>query len=481
MLAAIPALIAVNAYAGLDLHLAPGRQTITQTGGERTDYCFLPKTLPGFPYREKSLRKDQETEAELCGYDLYATNTRLAACPKLNSTNPGIKIFELDKEVTDRKKWEAAECPKEDGQNDGSTVAKFKQTMTCSYAPSPMAYYQISRVLDAQPIVPVAVLRTMDARTHLEYVKKGAAYATKIYGDPETHKGEALLQAWAKKWPAAHQTKPDSLFDAGGTQVWGDLVESPKGKEVYKEVFTKPGQKFHYDTRYEDFKGTPVYQKLASAKPLAPAMGTDFAQMAQPMVQLKDVSDMIVLDYLLNQQDRMGNIHYVPYYLYVENGKIKDKKVATGKSAKKKAKAAEQAAEMKAKGAVIVKRMVLADNDCGVAKDNLIRENEILDGLNHMGLDTYRRLLWLSSQLQTNEWQSYFRSELQFTQGDLTANAGNRSGLVVNAANAVKILQEKCRKGTLQLDLNFSLQLQGKNITDSKPYCDLPADYQPGA
>ncbi|MGZ3710101.1 MAG: hypothetical protein ACXVBE_00015 [Bdellovibrionota bacterium] len=476
----MPTLLSASAFAALDLRQLPGRQTVTQSSADRTDYCILPKTLPGFTYRPKLLEKDQATEVDLCAINLYDLQSDAAACPKLNSTNPGIRIYKLKPEAGGRAKWEAAECGKSDPDGEAKQVAKFKQTLTCSYAPSPMAYYQISRVLDTQPIVPVAILRTMDARTHATYVKRGAAAARKLYANEPS---SAILQGWTRLWPAAYQSKPSTLFDSSGTQVWGNLLDQPKGKELYKEVFVPNGSRFNYDTRYQDFKQTSVYLKLKNAAPLAPKLGTDFAKFAASMVQLKDVSDMILLDYLLNQQDRMGNIHYIPYYLYVEDGVIKDKKTKVAKdkdSDEDKAKVKAEQEAMKAKGAVVVKRMLLADNDCGVTKDNLMLSNQIFLNLNHMGLDTYRRLLWLATKLPTPEWKNFFRQELQFTQNDLEKTNANSPGLLLNAARAAKLLQDKCRKGVLSLDLNISMQLEGKNITDSKPYCDLPANYQPG-
>lgn len=478
--ALIPTLLSVNAQAELNLRQLPGRQTITQTGGGRTDYCILPKQLPDFNYKKKKLEKDQELEAELCALDLYAADSGLAACPKLNSTNPGIKVFKLKKKAGGRAKWEKEECGKEDPDGPAKQIAKFKQTMTCSYAPSPLAYYHISRVLDAQPLVPVGVLRTMDARTHKEYVEKGGEYATAIYGRKEPD--APILKAWTVKWPQAHVDKPATLFDTSGAQVWGGLLDAPKGKENYKEMYTKPGEKFHYATRYEDFKSTTPYLKLKDKAPLANKLGKEFAKFAEAMVQLKDTADMILLDYLFNQQDRMGNIHYIPYYLYVKDGDIKDKKVKKAKeddSDEEKAEVAAEEEEMKKAGAVVVKRMLLADNDCGVAKDNLMAQHKILEGVSHMGLETYRRLLWLKDQMKKDTWREFFMSELQFTKADLD---GSRrfNGFQANLDNAVKILQKRCEEGNLNLDLNFQLQLEGKNITDSKAYCDLPADYKPG-
>jgi hypothetical protein len=41
------------------------------------------------------------------------------------------------------------------------------------------------------------------------------------------------------------------------------------------------------------------------------------AENVQKIVQLKDAADLIVIDTLMNQQDRFGDIHYLATYYYV--------------------------------------------------------------------------------------------------------------------------------------------------------------------
>src|SRR5262245_22556802 len=48
--------------------------------------CFIPEHLPGARYSAR----DGRHERELCGYDV---DVNVAACPKTNSTNPGVNFF----------------------------------------------------------------------------------------------------------------------------------------------------------------------------------------------------------------------------------------------------------------------------------------------------------------------------------------------------------------------------------------------------
>ena len=49
---------------------------------------------------------------------------------------------------------------------DGKTEAKYKLSTSCSYTPSLLAYYHLSRVLGNIVNVPVAVVRTLDLDRH---------------------------------------------------------------------------------------------------------------------------------------------------------------------------------------------------------------------------------------------------------------------------------------------------------------------------
>ena len=46
------------------------------------------------------------------------------------------------------------------------------------------------------------------------------------------------------------------------------------------------------------------------------------AENVQKLVQLKDAADLIVIDTLMDQQDRFGNIHYIAAYYYIDGKKL---------------------------------------------------------------------------------------------------------------------------------------------------------------
>ena len=106
------------------------------------------------------------------------------------------------------------------------------------------------------------------------------------------------------------------------------------------------------------------------------------------MVQLRDASDLIVIDTLMNQQDRFGNVHYQETYFYRDTAdpnpdgspKLKSSRELTP----------QQVAQL---GAVRVKTLLLKDNDCGVSKTNVARQAGLIDRVAHIDPDTYRRVL----------------------------------------------------------------------------------------
>ena len=89
----------------------------------------------------------------------------------------------------------------------------------------------------------------------------------------------------------------------------------------------------------------------------------------QQMVELKDAGDFILLDTILGQQDRFGNIHSEMAFYYPAQNKAGEFKLKSEKDPK------DVPAEAQAK-VMAVKEMILKDNDCGVAKDGLVKPGQ---------------------------------------------------------------------------------------------------------
>ena len=156
----------------------------------------------------------------------------------------------------------------------------------------------------------------------------------------------------------------------------------------------------------------------------------------------------LVIDYLMSQQDRFGNIHAIEYYYFPKAGggidKVKKSKVDDGET------------PMPA-GAVLVKKMILKDNDCGgPLKTNVIKGAGLLDQIRHMNASTYKHLRWLASSFAPGtEAPKFFVSEALFGQKDIDM-------LRANLATASQKLHDACASGKLLLDLDLGDHVAGR-------------------
>ena len=180
----------------------------------------------------------------------------------------------------------------------------------------------------------------------------------------------------------------------------------------------------------------------------------------QKLVQIKDVGDMLVMDYIMSQQDRYGNIHYTEYYYFWESGRL------TRRSVPKKA--ADEEELKKKEGATKVK-----DNDCGVAKTNVAKAEKFLEQVRHLDVNTYYTALWLNQNKSSDEIKNYFSSTLLFSRADMTK-------LTAHITEAAKILSDSCKAGRLNLDSDPEAFLRDQEIRDSRSYCELPSGFAPG-
>jgi hypothetical protein len=127
------------------------------------------------------------------------------------------------------------------------------------------------------------------------------------------------------------------------------------------------------------------------------------------MVQLKDAADLIVIDTVMNQQDRFGNVHYLATYYYLDpkdldrddNPKLKSSQDLTPE-------------EVARVGAVQIKKMLLKDNDCGVAKQNIAKQVGLADRIARLDPKTYLLLLHLDAVADLAGTKEFFIREMAF-------------------------------------------------------------------
>lgn len=414
-------------------------------GLKRTEYkspqgisevCATPRKWAGANYTDSDAKK----ENTLCGYDFYAT---VGICPKYSSTNPGLMIIEPDEKFS-KQAIDSSSC---DLKKLGlKTDAKFKQSITCSYTPSILGYYHLSRILGDVGRVPVSVFRSIDIKTH-------KAQTTKAVNSLRNSK-LAIKDSWAmlEKVHANPQNYPN-LVDRSGTQMFGALSDNVRNEEQYVEV-SGVGS---YDTRYERFIKQRPYQIVSSSSSPQQLIGSnEFTRVAQTALQMKDVSDMVIIDTLMNQQDRIGNIHYkfVWYTInpqsatlerFKSKAKIKDGKITIP---------AEEQTAMANRKAVLLKEMILKDNDCGVTKTNMMRKVSAIEGLKHVSYRTYANLLNFEQALAGASAKDFFTKELLFTEADYNL-------LKRNALFARQVLVKKCQSGELKFDVDLEDYIPG--------------------
>jgi hypothetical protein len=430
----------------LDRGAARGRATIhfaPATATAPDEICVLPKHLGMADYKSG----DEKSEKELCSYTFYGAGPResgapkedVAICPKLSSTNPGTDVHELLPGKT-REQTEAAIC----GQDDRETklLAKFKQSITCSYTPSILGYYHLSRLLGGAGDVKPAVVRTMDLGEHKKIVSEAL---TILAAKPDNSYPKISWLSFrnAEVNPSASRYK-DALYTQDLLQIFGSLQENARGEVKYSEINRRGAD----PNAASLFVRTPAYARVIDGRPLAQIAGRTLAEAAQPVVQMRDISEMLVMDYLMSQQDRFGNIHAVEYFYFPKPGggfdKVKKSKVDDGD------------VPMPA-GAVPVKQMILKDNDCGgPAKTNHVKNAGLIDQLRHMNPKTYANVQWLAANFAAGtEVPSFFVSEALFSQRDIDMLRSNLAALGPK-------LRDACTQGRLLLDLDLEAHLAGR-------------------
>jgi hypothetical protein len=442
--AAILASVATSSYALDFKNWAGGRQVETPPGAVANEICVLSKPMPDVDYEPA----DQKKEEELCGLSFEQTN---GVCPKLISTNPGVDIYDLSAPLT-KDVFEAKYCGKiEAAGKAAKKKAKFKQSTSCSYAPSLLAYYHFSRALGGIERVPVAVIRTMDIGQHLAVANKAVSLLA--------GRNDLIAKTWAELRAADQNigAHPE-LYDAQNGLIYGALQLNPRSEVKYSDF----NRYASYGTRYTDFMGRPQVRAVMTAVPVGSILGHDNKRNIQTMVQYKDVSDMILIDTLLNQQDRIGNIHNeCTYYLLNRNELVgtSDTKCDEPDLPDKNNPDTPTFDDN-----VLIKKMMLKDNDCGVAKSNKFNEVKALEKLRHMNAETYARFMVLANTLQTPIAMAWMKSELLFTDKDVAS-------IRANAVRMTHVLLSGCQSGQLRLDLDLSAMLAGKLATNTRSLC----------
>ncbi len=446
-----------RAFANLDISKVEGRQVVrfTNVGPSHQEVCVLPKHFAGAAYQnvikaDGSIEElDVKTENQLCAADFHNTaeqtfeNMTLkpqAVCPKINSTNPGLDIFDFPSDL-DKIQIEANLC-KADGVK---KIAKYQLSTSCSYTPSILGYYHLSRMLGNILHTPVAVLRTVDQDYHAGLARKALQLTPK--GDLIHQTFETLLKGLEGRGSKSFNEKVLTTTH----QSYGALLGNIKDDGVYVEFFHESSD------RAVAFKQrNPFFKMVSAERPVETIVGKELTKKnLQAFVAMRDLSDMLVIDYLMNQKDRFGNIAYMDFVYFKD-----------GVGILQKTRVSKKTTELQNKpDSFTIKEMALKDNDCGGSdRPNVMKLNGLTQSLRHMHPETYQRILWMGQTVDTAATREFIKMEMLFTEMDHKVFRSN----LLELAGQLKSL---CRAGKLRLDLDFKQHFQGIESAGSRS-CD---------
>ncbi len=408
-----------------------------EVSGDRPDeICVIPRHLPFAHYRGKNGTKDRADERRLASYDFYKAGTAesgaIGISPKRTSTSAAVLVYELPSGTSRPQHLTARYC--RSMEKEGKKVAKFKQTdnrYTATSTASILGYYHVSRVLGDICEIKPAVLRTMDIPQHRKVVR----LASKMGARDTVAKSWKLFDRYYAN-PKRSGVASD-LFTSDYTQIYGALLENTRGEDDYTEWLKAESE----------LSSTSAFRNMADARPVAFILGSNaFTQRnVQALVAMRDMSELILLDYLLAQSDRLsgGNISSYEFAYDLFGGEVISAKASKapdrGSSAPR----------------VIVKKLTIKDTDGGLLNSNVFERKGYLTRIRHMHLRTYDAL-----QRFAREWEkdpavkAFFHEECTFSTSQLA-----RFEKYLRTAAAT--LRERRKNGTLHLDLDLDEFFKG--------------------
>lgn len=413
-----------------------GQETVNHVAPNGTvESAIRSLPFPGHP--EIYSKKDVEKENELAEIDFYNGKTRegldVVLIPKTYSTSPGINLHAVNLPVgMSYLSYAEGHTAKSHSSND-KIIAKYKQTIPThfTYSPSILGYYHLSRFLDTGHVEP-AIVRTMDVTAHKPLADLGKAKAM----------GSNNRKQWTELRALDEAHNNPTLYIEDGKQLYGALQANPTGEESYPHLSDLGGA--------GAFAASAEFCKVTSSNPLKleciDASGKLNQVAVQQIVQIKDLSDMVLMDFIMSQADRFsGNMHCQKIYMWIDNGVLKHKARKSDP-----AKAAEPAKQIPPE-AVLINRMILKDNDAGLISGNSAKSYHLLEKISHIDPKTYNRLLDLQGELQKPEVAQWYQTELLFTATDFNTVKNN-------VDQAVGILSDRKDKG-LFLDASLGVAL----------------------
>lgn len=415
----------------LDREAPRGIQTIRYSvpNGRPDEISVLPRHLAFAKYQGEDGAEDTAEEKKLGRYDFYKPGNTpddgaVALCPKNKSTSAAVELFEIPKGSSKPEEETASYCTSI--RKTSKDLAKFKQTdnaFTTTNTAAILGYYHVSRALGNICEIQPAILRTMDIEQHKKVVKLAADLGI----------GGTVRKSWNlfNKYYANPKASSvaASLFTNDFQQIYGALLKNTRGEEHYAE-WLRAGN---------NLSSVQAFRNMADSRPVAAIVGSSqfTPKNVQALVGMRDMSELILLDYLLAQSDRLtgGNISDFDVVYYLQDNQVKHSRkvdnVPPGATQ------------------VSVKKLTIVDTDAGLVNQNVFEQKGYLNQICHLHPDTYNRLLDFAQRWKTEpEVKAFFHQECTFSNGQL---ARFEKDLLTAAA----IMQSRKNAGKLLLDLDL--------------------------
>jgi hypothetical protein len=456
----------ISAFAGgsLDLNAPLGinASKFAVPGQSTQETCIVPKHILFAEYR----KADENREQELCKYNFYessgATDSSgaVVVCPKTSSTSAAVLLYDIPDGHTKSELQNTSIClsleTKDHPPSGVKEIAKFKQTdddRTCTSTSSILGYYHVSRSLgDIAQIAP-AVIRTMDFDQHGKIVSQALSIARVV-------RNGALRKSWNNfnAFKSGSSKNPASLFTIDDNQIFGALVSKDHGTTPYKEWITDA------NSGQTNIGAVSAFRNVTNPQPAAKIIGSrSFTQSAaQSLLAMRDMSEMLLIDTLMQQNDRTsgGNIDASTEVIYRDGAKFRTDK--TGKNVPS------------GLPQFTVKRLHLVDNDCGLIEGpGAIVKQGYLDRVNHLDPKTYNRLMQFASKWEIDpSVKAFFQTEALFSPTQI----GSFERILLKTRDT---LRAKCKQSDHFLDLGIDDYFNGTEPDKSLCEADsLPAAEQ---
>jgi hypothetical protein len=436
---------------------------------------------------------DAKKETVLCEIDFK--NSGIGLCPKTWSTSPGTVVYDIkaSKYNGNPATFESEYCPKQialKGTIAGvdkiavykqSVNGQFNQSTSATFSQASPLYYHFSRYLNMTVDIPVAVVRTMDAKTHLQRVaSKGSKIA----------QGRMNLAGWNVVKSA--EDNPSSYHPVNEF-YYGEVTDGLLYGAMLKGHGQRYGAEFNgnisgkgYSEQYVYLQKTPAFYALMSPKPFADAITVGISSSKkdpvvaktlqaavsaeQMMFWMQEMSEITIIDYLFNQQDRPGNIDYIWEWYYLnDKSEVKSKRDDSKVSRLKITSIAVPEDIKKNSRYVLIQKTQLNDNDAAGRKyTNFTKKAGLLEKIRHVNAKTYSQLIRLANDFQAKgELYNYLRDTFYLSSAytDMIAQ---------NAIQAAQILKATCKSGAMKFDLDAEGYVLAQKAAELQIDCDKP-------